>query len=98
MSDPVALDRLAAIHSLLGSPTRLAFVNALASGPKSGTALGELTGVSLSAVSQHMSKMKEGGLVGWSRDPNRRQVILFYLIEPHHPLVATTVALLSGKG
>lgn len=94
----ISLDRIATVHSLLGSPTRLAFFAALAGGPKSGTQLADETGVSLSAVSQHMVKLREFGLVESSRDPNLRQSILFRLAEPVHPVVASALALLAGNG
>lgn len=96
LPEPHDLDRLATIHGLLGSPTRLAFVKALASGPKSGTALAEEVGVSLSAVSQHMAKMREAGVIASSRDEAVRQIINFRLAEPVHPIIAASLALLEG--
>lgn len=92
------LDRLAVIHGLLASPTRLVFIAELASGPKSGTHLGEKARVTASAVSMHLTKMRNAGLVTATRNADVRQVLDIALAEPVHPLVASTIALLNGGG
>lgn len=88
---------LARVHALLGYPTRLAMIRELASGPKAGFELAEAADLSQSAVSQHMAKLKEAGLVLAARKPEHRQVIVFRLAEPQHPLVAATIALLKNN-
>ena len=90
------LDALADIHGLLASPTRLSFIAALASGPKSGIELAEAAGISRSAASQHVQKLKDGGLVGSVRDETVRQIRNVSLVEPLHPVVSATIALLKG--
>lgn len=96
MADSLDLAGLARVHALLGYPTRLAMIQSLAEGPKSGIELAEATNISQSAVSQHMSKLTGAGLVVGTRKPDHKQVVEFRLAEPLHPLVAATIALLNG--
>lgn len=92
---PVDLARLAEIHLLLASEARLAFLAALASGPKSGVELAAVAGIGGSATSTHVRRLIAGGLVESSRDPDVRQIRNVSLVEPMHPVVAATIALLK---
>ncbi|MET8555369.1 metalloregulator ArsR/SmtB family transcription factor [Streptomyces sp. NPDC004959] len=74
-----ALDAAATVFGLLASPARLHLVWALAGGESDVTRLAQRLGGALPAVSQHLTKLKLGGVVG-SRREGRRQV--YYLRDP----------------
>jgi DNA-binding transcriptional ArsR family regulator len=83
---------------LLADPTRLRLLAALTTAERDVTELTELTGVARPAVSQHLSRLRLGGLVE-ARPAGRRRI---YSVRNGHVrrLVAETLAhadhLLSG--
>jgi DNA-binding transcriptional ArsR family regulator len=62
MPEPSALAALAERLRLLGDPTRLTIVCALAQGETNPTCLAELAGVTAPAVSQHLAKLRLAGI------------------------------------
>lgn len=60
---PANLERKAAIIKALGHPSRLAMVEALASGERCVCELQELVGSDISTISRHLSVLKNAGLV-----------------------------------
>jgi DNA-binding transcriptional ArsR family regulator len=56
---------------LLGDPTRLRIVCALAQGESNPTCLAELAGVAVPAVSQHLTKLRLAGICRPRRDGQR---------------------------
>jgi DNA-binding transcriptional ArsR family regulator len=62
MPDPRAVTALADRLRLLGDPTRLTIVCALAQGETNPTCLAELAGVGAPAVSQHLAKLRLAGI------------------------------------
>jgi len=83
---------------LLADPTRLRLLAALAAGERDVTELTDLTGVPRPAVSQHLARLRLGGLVE-SRPHGRRRI---YTVKGGHVrrLVTETLAhadhLISG--
>ena len=76
------LDELAAVADrlrLLGDPTRLTIVCALAQGETNPTCLAELAGVAVPAVSQHLSKLRLAGVCRPHRDGQR---VWYELVDP----------------
>lgn len=65
----------------LGNPHRLMILCALAPGEQSVSQLIEATGIAQTSMSQHLSKLKEEGIVTFRRDHRS----LFYRID--HPAV-----------
>lgn len=72
----------------LASPQRLMILCTLADGEKSVTDLVEVTGFAQSSVSQHLSKLKEEGIVTFKRDHRT----LYYRLSS--PLTQNIMALL----
>ncbi len=79
-------------------PVRLMILAELLEGPKCVTAIRELLKVRQPNVSQHLSVLKHGGLVGFNRDgafrcyylPKPAQVrAIFRLLESHYPMVSS---------
>lgn len=62
MPAPAVLAATAERLRLLGDPTRLAIVCALAQGESNPTCLAELAGVAVPAVSQHLAKLRLAGV------------------------------------
>lgn len=83
--EPELVQDAAGLFGLLASATRLHLVWLLAHGEQDVSALAEAVGGALPAVSQHLAKLKQAGLVA-KRAQGRRQV---YLIAD--PWVAQTV-------
>lgn len=81
------------LHSILGSETRVVMIHALAGGPKTVGVLVEIAGLSFSGASQHLSKLRAAGIVDSDR---AGQAVTYRLVEPQHPLVASTLALLPA--
>src|SRR3954462_11019309 len=71
MPEPSAITVLADRLRLLGDPTRLTIVCALAQGETNPTCLAELAGVAVPAVSQHLSKLRLAGICRPRRDGQR---------------------------
>lgn len=65
---------------MLAEPTRLRILWALVEGEQSVGRLAELAGVAPSVVSQHLGKLRLGGLVSTRRDGNR----IFYTAKDVH--------------
>ncbi|MEU5438956.1 metalloregulator ArsR/SmtB family transcription factor [Streptomyces sp. NPDC020719] len=86
-----ALGEAAGVFGLLASPARLHIVWALSHGESDVTGLAERVGGALPAVSQHLAKLKLGGLVR-SRREGRRVV---YLVDD--PDVAEMVGWLIAR-
>ena len=71
MPEPRELAAVADRLRLLGDPTRLTIVCALAQGETNPTCLAELAGVAVPAVSQHLSKLRLAGVCRPRRDGQR---------------------------
>ncbi|MER6026099.1 metalloregulator ArsR/SmtB family transcription factor [Streptomyces sp. NPDC001851] len=91
--DPPAevLAEAAAAFGLLASPARLHLMWALSQRESDVTHLADQVGGALPAVSQHLAKLKLGGLVR-SRREGRRQV--YYIDDPD---VVTLVRVMVGQ-
>jgi DNA-binding transcriptional ArsR family regulator len=74
------LEAAAATFALLSTPSRLHLVWLLASSESDVSTLAEKTGANVPAVSQHLAKLKAGGIVSSRRD-GRRQ--LYSVDDPH---------------
>ena len=80
MPAPADVRRAADALRMLADPTRLNILWALMQGETSVACLAELAGTSPTAVSQHLSKLRLGGLV-----TNRREgTFVFYALADHH--------------
>ena len=77
---------------LLAEPTRLRLLAALADSARDVTELTELTGVSRPAVSQHLGKLRLGGLVESQADGRRR----IYAVRNGHVRRLVTETLLHA--
>jgi DNA-binding transcriptional ArsR family regulator len=89
--EPEVLQDAAAVFGLLSATARLQIVWLLASGPRDvGTLAGDL-GQPVAAVSQHLAKLKLGGLVRAQRQ-GRRQI---YAVDD--AVVAEVVGLVVGR-
>lgn len=86
---------LSEIHSLLGGETRLRILQVLAGGECSVGLLAVAVGLSNSAASQHLGKLRSGDLVDYTRSG---QTLNYRLVEPVHPLLAATLELLGEEG
>ncbi|MBW1781929.1 MAG: winged helix-turn-helix transcriptional regulator [Deltaproteobacteria bacterium] len=74
------LDRLAAIFKALGDPTRLRIVTALAGGEMCVCDLSAFLGLSESAVSHQLRRLKDLALVRHRRDGQ----VLYYSLDDDH--------------
>lgn len=70
----------AEVLKLLADPTRLGLLHALVAGERSVGELADVVGAAPSAVSQHLAKLRLGGLVLTRRDGNR---IHYSLVNDH---------------
>ena len=78
--DQVQLNRLAALYKAMGDPNRLRMLLALRDGEMCVCDLAALTGISDSAVSHALRRLKDLALV-----KNRREgQILYYSLDDHH--------------
>ena len=78
--DRIELDRLSLIFKLLGDPTRLRLVTALRGGEMCVCDLAAVLGVSESAVSHQLRRLRESALV-----KNRREgPVLYYSLDDDH--------------
>jgi DNA-binding transcriptional ArsR family regulator len=71
MPEPEALEAVANRLRLLGDPTRLRIVCALAQGETNPSCLAELSGTGVPAVSQHLAKLRLAGVCRPRRDGQR---------------------------
>ena len=79
LADPTGIDETAELMKLAGNSTRLKLLYLLETlNEVSVSDLSELLSVSVSAVSQHLSKLKAYGLVSYRRDA---QTIYYRLAE-----------------
>ena len=83
------LNRLALIYKLLGDPTRLKIAMALMKGEMCVCDLAALLGISESAVSHQIRRLKDPALVKGRRDGQ----ILYYSLDDHHVLDLIQVGL-----
>jgi len=83
------LSRLALIYKLLGDPTRLKLAMALMKGEMCVCDLAALLGISESAVSHQIRRLKDTALVKGRRDGQ----ILYYSLDDHHVLDLIQVGL-----
>ncbi len=74
------LDRLALIYKLLGEPSRLKIAMALRGGEMCVCDLAALLGISESAVSHQIRRLKDLALVKGRREGQ----ILYYALDDHH--------------
>ncbi|MYT32306.1 metalloregulator ArsR/SmtB family transcription factor [Streptomyces sp. SID8354] len=91
------LDETAAVFGLLGSPPRLRIVWTLLHGESDVTGLAERAGgtLALPTVSQHLSRLKRGGLVRSRREGRR---IVYFVDDPDVvAVVRLLVAQLSAR-
>ena len=83
------LNRLALVYKLLGDPTRLKIAMALMKGEMCVCDLAALLGISESAVSHQIRRLKDTALVKGRRDGQ----ILYYSLDDHHVLDLIQVGL-----
>ena len=74
------LNRLAMTFKVLGDPTRLKIIMALAGGEMCVCDLAAYLGLSESAVSHQLRRMREQNLVG----PRREGQVLYYALDDDH--------------
>ena len=87
-------ESVADIANLLGLAVRLRILLSIRSGGElSVGAVAARTGLSVSAASQHLNKLRAGGIVTARRDA---QSILNLLAQPVHPLVAMALDVAEG--
>jgi len=65
---------------MLGDPTRIRLLSALAQGEQSVTCLAEIIGAQPAAVSQHLAKLRLAGMVRQRREGN----FIFYTMNDVH--------------
>jgi ArsR family transcriptional regulator, lead/cadmium/zinc/bismuth-responsive transcriptional repressor len=83
------MTRLALTYRILGDPTRLKIIMALRGGEMCVCDIAAFLGLSESAVSHQLRRLRELSLVGSRRDGQ----ILYYRLEDHHVLELTRVGL-----
>lgn len=83
------LDRLARTYKVLGDPTRLKILTALTGGEMCVCDLSAFLGVSESAVSHQLRRLKDLALVKHRRDGQ----VLFYALDDDHVSVLLDVGL-----
>jgi len=74
------LNRLAQTFKVLGDPTRLKIIKALAGGEMCVCDLAAYLGLSESAVSHQLRRMRDQNLVA----PRREGQVLYYALDDHH--------------
>ncbi|WP_304524680.1 metalloregulator ArsR/SmtB family transcription factor [Dactylosporangium sp. AC04546] len=77
----------------LAEPTRLQLVWALSTREHSVSELAELVGAHVAAVSQHLAKLREAGLVATRRDGTR---IFYRAATPHLSVLLDQLVVVSG--
>ncbi len=77
---PAQMERLAALYKAMGDPNRLRMLLALRGGEMCVCDLAALTGISDSAVSHALRRLKDLALVKNRRDGQ----ILYYSLDDHH--------------
>ena len=83
------IDRLSLVYKVLGDPTRLKMVMALKQGEMCVCDLAALLGLSESAVSHQIRRLKDLALVKSRREGQ----ILYYSLDDHHVVQLTEVGL-----
>jgi DNA-binding transcriptional ArsR family regulator len=99
MPDPAAVAAVADRLRLLADPTRLTILCALAQGETNPGCLAEIAGVGLSAVSQHLGKLR---LAGVCRPRRSGQQIWYELVDGDvralvHQLLDPAIAAVEGR-
>jgi len=87
--DAMELDRLAATYKILGDPTRLKIVMALLNGEMCVCDLAAFIGLSESAVSHQLRRLRDLSLVKKRRDGQ----ILYYALDDQHVQVLLRIGL-----
>jgi ArsR family transcriptional regulator, virulence genes transcriptional regulator len=82
--DAGVLKRAAEIIKLVGHPERLKIVEALEGGERTVGALCELCDLEQAICSQHLSRLREKGVVASRRDGLH---VIYRLIEPKVPMI-----------
>lgn len=80
MPPPPVVERAATVLRLVGEPTRLAILWALAQGETNVTCLAELAGTTPTAVSQHLSRLRLAGVVATRREGT---YVYYSIANPH---------------
>ena len=83
------MERLALIFKVLGDPTRLKIVGALAGGEMCVCDLAAYLGLSESAVSHQLRRLREQSTV----KPRREGQVLYYILEDEHVADLLTMGL-----
>jgi len=83
------MERLALIYKIMGDPTRLKIIMALRGGEMCVCDIAAFLGLSESAVSHQLRRMRESSLVRSRRDGQ----ILYYSLDDNHVLDLVTVGL-----
>ena len=76
---PPRADEAAAFLKSLANPHRLLILCALAEGEKNVTRLIEATGVAPTSMSQHLTKLKDEGVVDFRRD---HRTLTYFIAHP----------------
>lgn len=82
--DPRVLKRAAEIIKLVGHPERLKIVEALETGERTVGALGALCGLEQAICSQHLSRLRDKGVVASRREGLH---VIYRLVEPKVPMI-----------
>ncbi len=85
-------DAAVEVLRLLAEPTRLRLLHLLEAGDQCVTDLAEAVGAAAPAVSQHLARLRRGGLVASRRDGNR----IFYRTINEHVEALVNEALLQA--
>ena len=86
-------DRLAATFRLLGDPTRLSIVMALKNGPMCVCDLAAFLGISESAVSHQLRRLRDRSLVRKRRDGQ----VLYYSLDDDHVTALLRIGLVHVR-
>jgi len=89
-----ALNRASRLLKLMGNERRLAVLSSLAEGEMSVGQLGARIGLSQSALSQHLAKLRRDGLVRTRRD---RQTIYYRLAGTEAASILTVLGQIYGN-
>jgi DNA-binding transcriptional ArsR family regulator len=95
-ADPCpGVNHAAELFSLLGNSARLTVLDAIRDRAKSVGELTEISGLSQSALSQHLAKLKAAGVVSTER---KSQEIHYRLADPTIEALLAVMALAYGAG
>ena len=80
LPDTVELTHMGDFFKVLGDPTRLRILHALAAGELCVCDLSDVLDMSISAVSHQLSVLRQARLVGYRRDG---KVVFYFLVDRH---------------